>query len=378
MIVEHFLKWSQTAKVSQRASAANALARAYLRSSLSFEERCAAEAALTLLLEDPSPKVRLAMAEALSLSPAAPPQIVAALAADQAEIAAMVLVRSPLLSDGDLIDHVAACEPERQRSIAMRPRLSVAVSAALAELAAPEACVTLLRNGGAAIAPISIRRMAERHGADGRVREALLGDARLPWETRHALLLRVGAALSASPLVRGMIGAARAERVTRDACIRASLALIDSMSAADHAALVEHLRIRGDLTQSFLIRAVAHGKIDFFGAALVALTGEQTSRVHSLLNGGRDLALAALFRSAGLAAHTHSALIRALQMWREVARGTRLAGAQEVAFAMLQSAEIRASPSDSERELAALLRSIHLELLRENARSHALAIAAAA
>ena len=57
MIVEQFLKWVESARVSEREAAAGALARAYLQSPLEFEERCAAEAALTVLLDDPSPNV---------------------------------------------------------------------------------------------------------------------------------------------------------------------------------------------------------------------------------------------------------------------------------------------------------------------------------
>lgn len=59
------------------------------------------------------------------------------------------------------------------------------------------------------------------------------------------------------------MGTARAERVMRDACIKASVTLIDGTQAVEHRALVEHLRLRGDLTASFIIRTVAHGKVDF-------------------------------------------------------------------------------------------------------------------
>jgi uncharacterized protein (DUF2336 family) len=52
-----------------------------------FEDRCAAEAALTLLLDDASSKVRLALAEVLSMSQHAPLQIINALASDQPEVA---------------------------------------------------------------------------------------------------------------------------------------------------------------------------------------------------------------------------------------------------------------------------------------------------
>src|SRR5215475_9203615 len=108
MVVSHFLKWVYTARVAERAAAAAALADAYINHDLPFEDRCAAEAALTLLLDDPSYKVRLAMADSLSMSRHAPLQVMNALASDQAEIAALVLSRSPLFSDADLIDRIAS------------------------------------------------------------------------------------------------------------------------------------------------------------------------------------------------------------------------------------------------------------------------------
>src|SRR5690606_5186823 len=118
MVIRHFLKWIGNARVSERAAAAGALARAYLDHGVPFEDRCEAEAALTLLLDDPSPKVRAALAEALSMSRHAPPQVIAALAADQEEVAACVLIRSPLLTDLDLIDRAAASTGPIQALIA--------------------------------------------------------------------------------------------------------------------------------------------------------------------------------------------------------------------------------------------------------------------
>ena len=119
----------------------------------------------------------------------------------------------------------------------------------------------------------------------------------------------------------------------KDACVRASLTLIDGTRPQEHAALIEHLRLRGDLTASFIVRTVAHGKVDFFGSALVVLTGQSEERVRALLANGNDVALAALFRSAGLADAVHGVLLRALKVWREVAKGKRVAGAQEVILA---------------------------------------------
>ncbi|MFC3205037.1 DUF2336 domain-containing protein [Aquamicrobium soli] len=372
-IVSHFLRWIDTARVSERAAAASALAHAYVGADLPFEDRCAAEAALTLLLDDPSSKVRQAMAEALSMSHHAPVQVIAALASDQPEVAAFVLARSPLLTDADLIDRVATSQKATQVLIAGRPAVSMALAAAIAEIGDEEACAALLANSDAAIASLSFRRMAERHGHVPALREALVADPRLPADCRHMLLVKLGETLKNSPLVLALMGAARAERIMRDACVKASLTLIENVRVDEHAALIEHLRLRGDLTASFIIRAVAHGKVDFFGSALVALTRQSEQRVRALLASGQDVALHALLRSAGLATATHAIILRALKIWREVANGKRTAGVQEVSWLMLKELGGQAAEGD----LAGLVRSIHLDALRENARGHALAIAAA-
>lgn len=373
MVVNHFLKWVHTAKVAERSAAAAALARAYVNHDLPFEDRCAAEAALTLLLDDPSSKVRLALADALSMSRHAPLQIVSALASDQADVAALVLARSPLLTDGDLMERIASGEPSIQKVIARRPGVSMQLSAAIAEVGEADACAELLANSGAAIAAVSMRRMIERHGGVASVREALLANPLLPPDCRHMLLVKIGEVLKTAPFVVALIGRARAERVTREACAKACVTLIDGTHIEEYPALVEHLRLSGELTPSFLVRTVAYGKIDFFGAVLAVLAGQGAPRVTAVLAGGRDVAVVALLRSAGLPAGLHQVVLRALKVWREVANGKRVAGAQEVSWTMLD--ELGDPPAD--RELAALIRSIHLDTLRENARDHALAIAAA-
>lgn len=379
MVVHHFLKWLDTARVAERAAAAAALARAYTGHELPFEDRCAAEAALTLLLDDPSPKVRLALADALSMSSRAPLHIVRALAEDQPDIAAMVLARSPLMEDSVLIDRVASCDPEIQSLVAMRPWLSMAVSAAIAEVGEADACIELLGNSGADIAPMSFRRMAERHGHVASVREAMIIDPRLPVDCRHLLLVHLGESLRSSPFIQASLGRARAERVTREACHRGAMVLIDGTRANDYPSLIANLRARGELTASFVLRAVAGGRIDFFGAVLMSLTGQGESRIRALLSGGRDVALSAVLRKAGFAEVTHRPMARALQVWRDVAAGKRVAGPQEVSWLMLEAVE--ADPlklaDRTTIEVAALLKSIHMDALRDNAREHALQIAAA-
>ena len=62
MIVRQFLQWQRTASAAERADATSALARCYLHSDLSADDRAAVEGALIMALDDPSPLVRSALA----------------------------------------------------------------------------------------------------------------------------------------------------------------------------------------------------------------------------------------------------------------------------------------------------------------------------
>src|SRR5216684_1773460 len=107
MIVRQFINWIRTAPAGERAEATRALARAWLISDLSAEDRAAAEGALLMQLDDASPLVRQAMAEVFARSTEAPAAIVQALSLDQPTVALPVLEHSPLLIDADLVDIVS-------------------------------------------------------------------------------------------------------------------------------------------------------------------------------------------------------------------------------------------------------------------------------
>lgn len=378
MIIEKFLGWIECADTNARVLATTALARAYLTSPLEVEERCAAEAALTYLLDDPSPKVRHAMAEVLSTSPVAPGHIVNALAADQLEIAALIILRSPVLTDIDLIDRVALGDDGTQQLIAMRPQVSKTLAAAIAEVGCLDACRELVDNTGADIARISLRRICERHGNDGEFRQRMLADARLPADCRVSLVKQHGQALSELTIVRSLIGQSRAERVTQDACMRSCLAVVDDAEPAEYDALVEHLRLSGDLTTGFVIRTLAYGKIHFLSAILCALAEETPIRVESMLASGREASMKALLVKSGFSDVVTKVLIHGLNTWRAVANGRLVAGPQEVSRLMMIELERSYSGrGHANDDLIALLRAVYFEVLHQNSKNHALAIAAA-
>ena len=162
MIVRQFLQWVRNAPPGDRAEATSALARAYLHSDLSTDDLAAAEGAMIMLLDDPSPLVRRAMSEVFASSQKAPQVVVNALAADQLDVAYPVLTRSPLLFEDDLVDLIATGAPETQVAIASRVLLSRPLAAAISEVGSAEACLTLLENPDADIA--LFYRIVDRFG----------------------------------------------------------------------------------------------------------------------------------------------------------------------------------------------------------------------
>src|SRR5260370_747725 len=192
MIVRQFISWIRTGPAGERAEATRSLARAWLISDLAEDDRGAAEGALLMLLDDPSPLVRQAMAEVFARSAEAPAAIVQALSLDQPSIALPVLEHSPLLIDADLVDIVATGNSETQCAIARRINLPTSVSAAIAEVGSPAAALELIENAYAELAPFSWDRIVERHGHLAAIRASMLVLEGLPAATRLARLIRAG------------------------------------------------------------------------------------------------------------------------------------------------------------------------------------------
>ncbi|MBB4001370.1 DUF2336 domain-containing protein [Aurantimonas endophytica] len=375
MIVQRFVQWRETANSAGRAEAARAVAKAFVEGRFCAAERIEAEATLTLMLDDPSPKVRQALAEGLATARGVPPAILQALCEDSDAIACPVAQGSPMLTDEDLITLVAIGSDAVRRAVVARPVLSVRVSAAIAEVADPSICVALLDNEGAAIAGVSYQRLAERHGQDADVRGALLARRDLPATVRQTLILAAGQALADFPLLRSLVGPKRAEDVAHAACEKATARLAEIAPAGEIPALVEHLRASGQLTAAFLLRSVSTGHIDLLGAALARLSQTSERRVAAVLAGGRQKAVTALIVECGLPASMGPLFWVAVTVWREIAAGKRIARPEEVPQMIMRRVaanhDAERGPADTDevtRFLHRLAGEAALDAARERAR----------
>ena len=378
MIVKSFLKWSETANTGERRKATSALTRAYAQGHMDQSVRQAAEAALALLLEDPSPKVRLALAEGLALVDHAPRGVILALAGDQIEVAGRVIALSPVLADNDLIDIVASGRSCLQQFVAVRRPLSVSVAAALAEVGEAQAVADMLDNPYVSLARVSLRRICERFGDDPDIRGRLFDRPDLPCDARQGLVERLGAALAGSDLVRSAIGGSRGRKVAEEACMSATLRLAESVIGDEIPALVEHLRISGRLTPAFLIHALCTGNVDFFAGAVVSLSGMSDGRVRGILVDGREAAMRALYRSIGLGADLAPVFVTATLIWRAASRNQASIDTGRVTTELLQRHAGDAARHASVSDLLRLVESLHLNWSRQVSRDYAHALAAEA
>jgi uncharacterized protein (DUF2336 family) len=370
MIVRHFLDWVRTAPAGQRAEATAALGRAYLYSDLTPDDAAAAEGAMLMLLDDPSPLVRRALADALAASPGAPPAVVLALAADQPQIAAPVLALSPLFVDADLVDAVATGGSVVQTAIASRAGLPRSVAAAVAEVGTAETCLVLLENSAAEIAPFSIDRIVERFGHLAAIREPLLVRDDVAAATRLALVAKVSETLVGFVAARQWLDADHVQRIAREACEKATVTLAADTPTSQMRPLIYHLRVSGQLTAGLILRALLSGNIALFEEALAELSDIPLERVSGLVHDSNNAGLRALFTQAGLPASTYPAFKEAIEAMREGGFIGEPGGAARLKRRMIERVLTRCE-NEALGDLApllTLLRRFATEAAREEAR----------
>lgn len=368
MIVREFLQWLRTATAGGRADGATALARAYLFSPLSLDDRAAAEGAMLMLLDDPSPLVRRALAEAFALSQAAPAAVVYGLAADQPDVAIPIVERSPLFVDADLVDMVATGHREIAAAVARRPLLQRSVAAAIAEVGSAEACLELIENSSADVASFSIDRIVARHGHLAAIRESLLAQEDLPVHTRQALVAKLSQTLADFVTARAWLAKDRALRIVAEACEKATVTL--AAETLEVRPLVRHLRETGQLTAGLILRALLCGNCALFEEALAELSGMRLERVFGLVHGRSNSGFRALYDRAGLPASTYPAFREAIDAMHEDVLLGETGDASRLKRRMVERVLTRCERRalDEIEPLMTLLRRFATEAAREEAR----------
>ena len=372
MVIEHFLSWMQTAPMPKRAQAVGALARAYLHSQMTYEERIAAESTMTLLLDDPSSTVRFALGDALATSKNAPRNIIMGLVNDTHEIATLVLVRSPVFSDADLVDLVASGSVEQQIAIACRGRISSAICGAISEVGVVEACLGLLMNKDAKYSKKIIHRIAQRHGDNAEIRKNLLANKNLDTDTRVLLFEKLGENLENFISKKNWLSKTRANKFIRDALDKNSIQCAAKSDDTQVEQLVEALIKSKRLTTSYLLRAICMGNITLFCKALSALSSIPAMRIEAMISQRRKSAFRAAFVKSGMPIQAFEVFSTALNVWQELLSEPEWINRARMPYLVTRQlvANHKTQPNAVMDELLMLLQKISSDMARDEAKTH--------
>ncbi len=232
-----------------------------------------------MLLDDPSPLVRRALAEVFASAQKAPPVVVHALAADQPDVALPMLARSPLLLEDDLVDLIATGHPEAQVAIAGRRCCRVRSPRRSPKSGRRKPVSRSWKIPTPTSRRSRIDRIVERFGHLAPIRENLMARDDLPMATRQALLAscRRRSPVS-SPRANGWGRSTPNTRRARPAKRQPSRSPPRRLTTKS-ATLVQHLRQSGQLTAGMILRALLSGNVVLFEEALAELSGVPLDRV---------------------------------------------------------------------------------------------------
>ena len=373
MFVRKFLAWAANAPAAERAPAAASLARALLNGELPNDEEYEAGVALAAFADDPSPLVRRALAIEIAPRADAPHQILIALAGDQPEVAGPVLALSPALADADLIDAAIVGNDAIRSEIAGRLSLSASVCAALVEVASIECVVSLLDNPGAHVPGAALWRAFERFPDGEHVREALLARHDLDPALRARLVQATASLLQSFVVGCGWMSAERAERIVRDSQENSFIIVAGDAASSDaQTSVARHLRESGQLTAALLLRTILSGEQGLFEASLAELTGIGRDRAGALVRNFEGGAFAALYNRAGLPEPLLPVFRFALRALVDHGADDEFSdGGVKRALVEIVLKRCETAPLENARPVLGLLRRLHAEAARCEAREYA-------
>ncbi|WP_332689593.1 DUF2336 domain-containing protein [Devosia sp.] len=307
---QEFVSLSRSLDSEERGSAAHLSALAYLNHVGPADEQAALYAALIGFLDDPSVKVRAALAYGLLHSSEAPRPIMLALLHDSAIIARAVMQYSPVLIDADLIGLIKALDLSMLVAVSQRARLSPRLAAAIAERGHNSVTLRLLRRMDIALGDALLSELATSLADQAEMRGALLARKDLPAAARLLLVQKVTEALRGARIVKGALPEDRLARVLRDSCDTALTAIGEREAGRAGGGYVAALIGTDRVNTRVLLHAVVTGHVMFFADCLAELAQTPRGKVFTLLENGSRVALNALFSRCGLGEGVRNLLAR--------------------------------------------------------------------
>lgn len=298
---QDFVALSQSGDSEERGQAAHLAAQAYLQHTGPADEHAALYAALIGFLDDPSVRVRAALAYGLLHTTDAPRPVLLALLQDSEVISRAVAQYSPALIDADLIGFVRKANVTLLTAVAEREQISARLADALIGRAVRSVTLRLLQRDDVPVPAALLAKLTTEHGeTDAEIRGALLDRNDIPAGARLALVEAAMAVLRGARIVKGAIAAPRLERLFRDTMDTALTAIGEGEAVAGETPFASDLVAAERVSARVMLHAVVNGHVLFFADCLAALAQSPRDKVFTLLESGSRQALNALLARCGL------------------------------------------------------------------------------
>jgi uncharacterized protein (DUF2336 family) len=243
--------------------------------------------------------------------------LVVVLANDRIEVAHPILVASEVLNDADLMEIVRHRSLQHQLSVAVRHDLSENVTEALVETENEDVIVTLLCNQSANFSQEVLAHLVEESERVDRYQRPLLHRHELPTHLVKKMYSWVSEALrhyilenfDVDPTELGEMVATTEQELVEEVQEKAK-----KVSASQ--ALIDKLYNAGQLTPTFLLKALRQGEVNLFELGLAKLTKIPPSMMKHLIYqpGSENLAVSCkaigMDRSVFLAIYKHIRMMR--------------------------------------------------------------------
>jgi uncharacterized protein (DUF2336 family) len=269
---------------------------------LNPRERALMHEILRRLTRDVEMAIRIALAERLADDTTAPLELVLLLVDDAIEVARPLLLRSPLLSDDDIVRLIAGMSDAHHEAVAARPNIGEPVTDILARSHAESVLVALVRNLTARISSSAYEALVEKSRKIARLQEPLSNRIDLPPALARRMCEWVSDSLKAYILKNYDVAPGQLASAVSDAeaFVRSPPPLPSPLPAPSTQKLVEKLAASGQLKAGFLLRVLHQGQTDLFDLALSRLVNLPLPELRLKFYDGGARAVALACRGVGI------------------------------------------------------------------------------
>ncbi|MFV2091644.1 MAG: DUF2336 domain-containing protein [Hyphomicrobiales bacterium] len=300
----------------RRGRIAGALFADYDSGALTASEARTARSLFRAIVRDPAADTRKTFADMTASSRGLPADLALIVAVDIEPVAARFVQTSPALDIETLVDIIGLGQAWRQVAVARRAVVSLPVAAALAEVAAAQACVALLENEPADIPLSAFARMQERfcaprpggdcagddEDAASRIGSALLNRKSVPGPVIEAQIMATSDRLLNFVESTGWMGTKSVPAAVANAVEHALVEFATGRPERQVAALVRRWAPTGRVTPMLVLRAAAYGEFQVALHGLAALSAVPVARAWALAGDAGPYGLRGLCTGAGLPA----------------------------------------------------------------------------